>query len=244
LATPDSGSFQIECVGALADGLELLAAKNTDAILLALDLPDSQGIETFEKVFAAAPDIPVLILGGERAEALAKEAVGQGAQNYLLPKAIDSYSLPRALRNAIERKVVEDALFLETERAVVTLNSIGDAVLCTDISGKITYLNIVAETMTGWTRTEAIGKPLAEIFHIIDGATRELAHDPMALAISQNKTVGLTGNCILVRRDGYESAFCRSHSRPSRRGHRRRSCLSRRHRHQGHVENDGPRRAA
>jgi diguanylate cyclase (GGDEF)-like protein/PAS domain S-box-containing protein len=103
--------------------------------------------------------------------------------------------------------VVEDALFLERERAVVTLNSIGDAVLCTDISGNITYLNIVAETMTGWTRTEAIGKPLAEIFHILDGATRELAQDPMALAVSRNKTVGLTGNCILVRRDGYESAI-------------------------------------
>jgi len=207
LAAPNNSSFQIECVSLLSHGLEHLAAKNTDAVLLALDLPDSQGISTFEKVFAAAPDVPVLILGGDRAEALAKEAVGQGAQDYLLPKAIDSYSLPRMLRNAIERKVVEDALFLERERAVVTLNSIGDAVLCTDISGNITYLNLVAETMTGWTRTEAIGKPLAEIFHILDGATRERAQDPMALAVSRNKTVGLTGNCILVRRDGYESGI-------------------------------------
>jgi len=80
--------------------------------------------------------------------------VERGAQDYLLPEAIDSYSLPRLLRNAIERKVVEDALFLERERAVVTLNSIGDAVLSTDITGKITYLNIVAETMTGWVRTK------------------------------------------------------------------------------------------
>ena len=98
LAVPDSGSFQIDCVGLLADGLERLAAKNTDAVLLALDLPDSPGIATFEKVFAAVPDVPVLILGRERAEALAKEAVGRGAQDYLLPKAIDSYSLPRVLQ--------------------------------------------------------------------------------------------------------------------------------------------------
>jgi len=95
----------------------------------------------------AAPDVPILILGGSAEEALAKQAVGRGAQDYLLPGRLDSYSLPRALRNAIERKAVEDALFVEKERAQVTLNSIGDAVLCTDISGNITYLNLVAETM-------------------------------------------------------------------------------------------------
>src|SRR6202041_3140134 len=114
---------------------------------------------------------------------------------------------PRALRNAIERKAVEDALYVEKERAVVTLNSIGDAVLCTDISGHITYLNLVAETMTGWQREEAIGKPLAEVFRIIDGATRKPARDPMEMAVEQDRTVGLTMNCILIRRDGFESTI-------------------------------------
>src|SRR6266481_5611752 len=78
--------------------------------------------------------------GGQRAAI----HVGRGAQDYLLPDHLDSYSLTRALRNAIERKAVEDALYLEKERPVVTLHSIGDAVLCTDISGRITYLNLVA----------------------------------------------------------------------------------------------------
>src|SRR5450432_1977712 len=81
LAAPDNGSFQIECVRLLSEGLERLSVKNADAVLLALDLPDSNGIATFEQVFAAAPDVPILILGGERAEALAKEAVGLGAQD-------------------------------------------------------------------------------------------------------------------------------------------------------------------
>ena len=151
--------------------------------MLNLSLPDTRGIETFDKLFAAAPDVPILILGNGD-EALAKEAVGRGAQDYLLPDHLD-YSLPRALRNAIERKAVEDALHLEKERAVVTLNSIGDAVLWTDISGNITYLNLVAETMTGWQREEAIGKPLAEVFRIIDGATRKPARDPMEMAVDQ-----------------------------------------------------------
>jgi len=207
LAAAGSGSFDVEWVRQLSEGIQRLGKKGIAAVLLELFLPDSQGLETFDKLFAAAPDVPILILGGNSNEALAKEAVARGAQDYLLAGHLDSYSLPRALRSAIERKNVEDALYLERERAVVTLNSIGDAVLCTDISGNITYLNLVAETMTGWCREEAIGKPLAEVFRIIDGATRKTARDPMEMAVEQNRTVGLTVNCVLVRRDGYESAI-------------------------------------
>src|SRR6202171_4401862 len=206
LAAAGSGSFDVEWVRNLSEGLARLSKRGIDAVLLELSLPDSHGIETFDKLFLVAPDVPILILGNGN-EALAKEAVGHGAQDYLLAGHLDSYSLPRALRNAIERKAVEDALYVEKERAVVTLNSIGDAVLCTDISGKISYLNLVAETMTGWCREEAIGKPLAEVFRIIDGATRKTARDPMEMAVEQNRTVGLTVNCVLIRRDGYESAI-------------------------------------
>jgi diguanylate cyclase (GGDEF)-like protein/PAS domain S-box-containing protein len=206
LSAVGSGSFDVIWVRQLSEALARLTRKGIGAILLELSLPDSQGMETFDKLFAAAPDIPILVLGSGN-EAIAKEAVGRGAQDYLLAGHLDSYSLPRALRNAIERKVVEDALYVEKERAVVTLNSIGDAVLCTDISGNITYLNLVAEAMTGWSRKEAIGEPLAEVFRIIDGATRKTARDPMEMAVEQNRTVGLTVNCILIRRDGFESAI-------------------------------------
>jgi diguanylate cyclase (GGDEF)-like protein/PAS domain S-box-containing protein len=207
LATTGCGSFDVEWVRQLSDGLARLDKKGIAAVLLKLSLPDSRGIETFDKLFRASPDVPILILGGDVDEALAKEAVGRGAQDYLLPDHLDSYSLSRALRNAIERKIVEDALFAEKERAVVTLNSIGDAVLCTDIFGRIRYLNLVAETMTGWCREEAVGKTLAEVFRIIDGTTRKTAQDPMEMAVEQNRTVGLTVNCILIRRDGFESAI-------------------------------------
>src|SRR6202171_2478757 len=207
LAVAGSGSFDVEWVRQLSEGIERLSKRGIAAVLLALSLPDSQGIETFNKLFAAAPDVPILILGGNANEALAKQAVGRGAQDYLPPGHLDSYSLSRALRNAIERKVVEDALYVEKERALVTLNSIGDAVVCSDMSGKITHLNLVAETMTGWRREEAAGQPLAEVFRIIDGGTRKTARDPMEMAVEQNRTVGLTVNCILIRRDGFESAI-------------------------------------
>jgi len=207
LTAAGDSSFDVEWVQLLSDGLERLSKRGIAAVLLELCLPDSEGIETFDKLFTVAPDVPILILGGNANEALAKEAVGRGAQDYLLPGHLDSYSLPRALRNAIERKAVEDALYVEKERALVTLNSIGDAVLCTDISGNITYLNLVAEAMTGWPRKEAIGKPLAEVFQIIDGATRQPAQDPMEMAVAQNRTVGLTVDCVLIRRDAFESAI-------------------------------------
>jgi diguanylate cyclase (GGDEF)-like protein/PAS domain S-box-containing protein len=107
----------------------------------------------------------------------------------------------------MEPPLVDEALFAARERAEVTLNSIGDAVLSTDMAGHVTYLNLVAETMTGWPREAALGRPVGEVFHIIDRETRERARDPLSLAIRLNKTVGLTPNCLLIRRDGRETAI-------------------------------------
>ena len=101
----------------------------------------------------------------------------------------------------------EAALFAEKERAQVTLNSIGDAVLCTDVAGCVTYLNHVAEKMTGWSASEALGQPLSEVFRVVDGSTREPIVNPGQLAIAENRIVGLAANSILLCRDGSESAI-------------------------------------
>ncbi|TDX99315.1 diguanylate cyclase domain-containing protein [Thiohalophilus thiocyanatoxydans] len=99
----------------------------------------------------------------------------------------------------------EAALFEEKERAQVTLNSIGDAVLVTDLMGNVTYINQVAEEMIGWSDEEAQGRPLSEVFNIIDGTTRQIADDPAQRAITEDRIIELATNCILVRRDGFES---------------------------------------
>lgn len=99
----------------------------------------------------------------------------------------------------------EEALFEEKERAEVTLNSIGDAVLTTDLAGKVTYLNVVAETMTGWSQEEALGQPLSDVFKIVDGDTRQPSVDPAQRAIAEDRTVGLSTDCVLLRRDGSEA---------------------------------------
>jgi diguanylate cyclase (GGDEF)-like protein/PAS domain S-box-containing protein len=91
------------------------------------------------------------------------------------------------------------------EVAQFTLHCIGDAVLSTDISGKVTYLNPMAERMTGWTLEEASGRTVGEVMRIIDGATRKPFRNPVKLALKQDAVAGLAANCVLVRRDGLET---------------------------------------
>ncbi|MEX2523414.1 MAG: diguanylate cyclase [Gammaproteobacteria bacterium] len=185
----------------------LLGQKTITVILLDLVLPDSKGLKTFSTLLKSAPQTPILILATRKNEAIALQAIQYGAQEYLLKEYLDAYWFPRVLRSAIERKAAEEKIFMEKERAQVTLNSIGDAVPSTDIAGNVSFLNLVAEEMTGWPCEEAAGRTVAEIFRIIDGTTRKPAPNPMIQAVRENKTVGLKANCILIRRDGFESAI-------------------------------------
>jgi diguanylate cyclase (GGDEF)-like protein/PAS domain S-box-containing protein len=208
--------FHVEWVRRCAEGLEQLArgaeqekdsTHGIAAVVVDLFLPDCQGIETFDRLYRAAPQIPVLILSASQDEEIAKLAVQRGAYDYLLKGRFDSYMLPKTLNNMLDRVATSEVLFEEEERAQVTLNSIGDAVISTDVSGHVTYLNVVAESMTGWSREEAAGHSFEEVFPIIDATTRKAVPNPMALAVRQNKTVGLPPNCVLIRRDGFEAAI-------------------------------------
>jgi diguanylate cyclase (GGDEF)-like protein/PAS domain S-box-containing protein len=117
------------------------------------------------------------------------------------------HALPRALRSLLDHKATEEPLFDQKERAEITLNSIGDAVISTDLSGHVIYFNTAAERMTGWRLEEAAGQPLDHVLRIVDGVTRQASQNPMDLAIRLNETVGLTSNCVLIRRDGSECAI-------------------------------------
>ena len=189
-------------VGNMSEAEKCLAEHPVDIILLDLGLPDSQGLDAVRRAHAAAPRVPLVVLTGLDDESLAGNALQVGAQDYLIKGQIETKGLLRALRYAVERKAMEEALFVEKERAQVTLNCIGDAVICTDAAGNITFLNLVAEKMTSWSRQEAAGRPMAEVFRILDANTREATPNPMDISVEQNRTVHLPSNCILVRRDG------------------------------------------
>jgi DNA-binding response OmpR family regulator len=132
----------VKCVG---EAEQCLADREVDIIVLDLGLPDAEGIGAVRRTHAAAPHVPLVVLTGLDDEAMATQALQEGAQDYLIKGEIDARGLLRSLRYAVERKITEEALFVEKERAQVTLDSIGDAVICADISGHITFLNLVAE---------------------------------------------------------------------------------------------------
>ncbi|TAN41365.1 MAG: PAS domain S-box protein [Nitrospirae bacterium] len=98
----------------------------------------------------------------------------------------------------------EDRLAEEKERLAVTLRSIGDAVIVTDIKGEVTLLNKVAEEHTGWTMQEAVGRQLTEVFHIINEKTRERSENPVDKVVRSGIIIGLANHTALIRRDGSE----------------------------------------
>jgi diguanylate cyclase (GGDEF)-like protein/PAS domain S-box-containing protein len=204
------GPFIVEWVERCGDGVRRLRkrrAKRIAGVLVSLFLPDSAGIETFDRLFLASPEIPILVLSSLAQEDSARLAVQRGAQDYLLDDDFDGYLLPKALRNMIERASNVEALFREKERAQVTLNSIGDAVVSTDIAGNVTFLNPIARAMTGWSADEALGRPFEEVFRIVDVSNGTRAVNPMMLVIQNNQPAKLALGCKLVRRDGSESAI-------------------------------------
>lgn len=118
---------------------------------------------------------------------------------------IDDISTYKA--NEIAWLAAEEHLSEEKERAQVTLNSIGDAVLSTDIHGRVVYMNVVAEELTGFTCEQAAGRPLNEVFDVVDANTHKPAADPARRAIQSDSIVALEANSLLVARDGSEVAI-------------------------------------
>jgi diguanylate cyclase (GGDEF)-like protein/PAS domain S-box-containing protein len=188
----------------MAAGETHLAASAIDIVLLDIDLPDAPRLEAMRRVRAIVPRVPIVLLCGPNDESKAIEAMREGAVDYLISGQIKARELMRAMEHAIERKILEDALFKERERAQITLDSIGDAVICTDLSGNISFLNPMAESLTGCPLREALGRPLAEALRLIDATTRVATPNPMAQAAKLDQRGSLPLNCVLVRRDGKE----------------------------------------
>ena len=102
------------------------------------------------------------------------------------------------------------ALFHEKERAEVTLHSIGDGVVTTDASGRVEYLNPVAEKLTGWTLPEARGLPLWRIMNLIDESSRQPVENPVVKSLHEGVVVALADHAVLVQRDKNELAIADS----------------------------------
>ena len=109
-----------------------------------------------------------------------------------------------AMQDVTERHRLSVELAEQHELLRVTLQSIGDAVITTDTEGNITWLNPVAERMTGWLASEAMGRPLDQVFHIVDNTTKTPAENPILACIKHDKVMGLAANTLLISRNGEE----------------------------------------
>lgn len=199
--------LKIERVLSLDAGLARLREQGIRGVLLDLLLPESRDLSAVDELLKVAPDVAILVLARASDQLLARRAVDRGAADYVVTDQLDTRTLCQLIAMMFQRRSLEAQRFVERERAEVTLNSIGDAVITTDVTGNVTYLNHEAEARTGWSRFDAFARPLADVFDVMDGLTGEAARNPARLAIEKKSGVRFEGGYILVSRDGRETAI-------------------------------------
>ncbi len=182
---------------------------NPDLVLMDIVLKGKMdGIEAAKHIYSEY-NIPVVYLTAYADEKKLQRAKVTEPYGYLL-KPFEDKELHIAIEIALykhemEKKVRESEQWLST-----TLKSIGDAVIATDIEGLITFMNPVAETLTGWTQKEAAGTPLGKVFHIINEETREHCENPFEKILKTGGIVGLANNTVLIAKDGTEKLIADS----------------------------------
>jgi diguanylate cyclase (GGDEF)-like protein/PAS domain S-box-containing protein len=206
LAQRTDAAVAIEYVDDVADAARRLDLNDSvKAVVLDWDLAAATGSEALRMLIGAVPHVPVIILGDDPNLLQQMNLVEHGAEDYLLKRRLDAETLIYLVHPAIARKSRERLVFRDKERAQATLNSIGDAVLSADGQGCITFLNPVAEKLTGWTPEEAAGRQLTEVFQVIDATTREPIVPCLESEVEKGHTYILPPNCLLIHRDGTES---------------------------------------
>jgi len=153
------GKFEITCVDRLEKVAKILTKANIDILLLDLGLPDSQGIDTFDKVNAKAVTLPIVVLTDLRDNEVGLSAVQKGAQDYLIKGQVDGNLLSRAIHYAIKRKHIEEELKIKAQ----LLNAATDSIFVHDFDGNFIYVNEAAYKIRGYTRDELMSLNLHEL---------------------------------------------------------------------------------
>ena len=152
-------------------------------------------------------NVDSLVLTAERlAEgdlAVRTDRVGNTEEFARLAHSFDMMAEKLSQREAAQ-KLAERELFDEKERLMVTLRSIGDGVITTDNAGRVILLNTMAEKLTGWTQEEAAGKPLTDVFHIINEKSRHRCENPVEKVLQTGAIVELANHTALITKDGRE----------------------------------------
>ena len=145
----------------LLEGLESISKNEFHIVLLDLQLPDSQGIETFNHIHNLAPEIPIIILTGLEDEDFAIDIVGEGAQDYLVKGQVDSKLLARCINYSIERKHIELQLRENEEKYRLMVEKIHSGVFFVDSENHLSYVNNQMAKMLGFTVPEMLNKDIS-----------------------------------------------------------------------------------
>ncbi|HYH03725.1 MAG TPA: EAL domain-containing protein [Bacillota bacterium] len=199
--------YQIEWADNYSLGLQLLTEKTYDACLLDYRLGKHSGMELLREIVNAKYRMPVILLTGLKDHEIDVEAMNSGAADFLVKGEVNSVILERSIRYSIERKKMEEELYNEKERALVTLDSIGDSVITSDIEGKITYLNHIAEQITGWSMEDAQGLMLSTVFKVLNENTMEVFPDLIKTVVEENRIVDFSHQALFVNHQGQNYAI-------------------------------------
>jgi PAS domain S-box-containing protein len=195
--------FKVREAATGADGLRL-AAEKPDLIILDVRLPDLGGHEVCRRIKTdpATSSIPIVHLSPSLVESADRsEGPECGADGYLTDP-VEPRELLAIVLALLRVRRAERAAREQRELMHVTLGSISDGVIVTDADGCVTGLNPVAETLTGWTSREAFGRPLEEVFRILNEQTRQPVLNPVAKVLRDGEVVGLANHAVLLGKDG------------------------------------------
>jgi len=185
------------------EALPLAGESRPDLVLMDIRLEGKiDGIEVAQQIHERF-GIPVIFLTAYADEETVRRARVTEPFGYLL-KPFEDSQLRTTIDMALYKHAAERKLRQSERRYAVTLSSIGDAVIATDELLRVTFMNRVAEKLTGWTQAEAAGRPLVEVFRIINEDTRQAVDNPAAKVLRSGVVVGLANHTMLVARDGRE----------------------------------------
>jgi hypothetical protein len=160
---------------------------------------EMDGIEAAARIQENA-DTPVIYLTAHSDDATIERAKMTAPFAYLL-KPFEERDLRISIELALHKGEMERQLRKSEQKYVTTLTSIGDAVIATDAEARITFMNPMAEKLTGWTLAESLGHPLEDVFRIVKETTRDLVENPVLKALRESQTVGLANQTILVAKN-------------------------------------------
>ena len=149
----------------LAEAVAEIEAHAPDCVLLDLSLPDVSGLEGIDRLRELFPELPIIILTGLNDERVALDALGAGAQDYLVKGTIDGAGVRRAVRYAIERKSAENELAHLNRQNEMILDSAGEGICGLDSDGTVTFANPASARLLGCTREELLGSRFHDIVH-------------------------------------------------------------------------------